>query len=86
MYCKFCGKTIPDDATFCNYCGKSLNGSDENTASLNEEILVQNINTKMQKSMSKKRAWIISSILLVVLVIATSVHSTPQDPTFHIKA
>ena len=24
MYCRFCGKEIPDDAKFCSYCGKSL--------------------------------------------------------------
>ena len=24
MYCKFCGKTIADDSTFCKYCGNML--------------------------------------------------------------
>ena len=26
MFCKKCGKQIPDDANFCPYCGKHLNG------------------------------------------------------------
>lgn len=24
MFCKFCGKNLPDDANFCNYCGGDL--------------------------------------------------------------
>ncbi|MBO4622986.1 MAG: CPBP family intramembrane metalloprotease [Bacilli bacterium] len=24
MYCRYCGKQIPDDAIFCSYCGKEL--------------------------------------------------------------
>lgn len=26
MFCKKCGKQIPDDANFCPYCGEHLNG------------------------------------------------------------
>lgn len=28
MYCISCGKTIPDDASFCAYCGKSQKGEE----------------------------------------------------------
>ncbi len=27
MYCNACGKTIPDDARFCNYCGVGVGNS-----------------------------------------------------------
>ena len=24
MYCRYCGKEIPEDSRFCKYCGKEL--------------------------------------------------------------
>ena len=30
MFCKYCGKKIPDDANFCPYCQKQLNENIEN--------------------------------------------------------
>lgn len=27
MFCKFCGRQIPDDSIFCSYCGQKLDGS-----------------------------------------------------------
>lgn len=29
MYCKYCGKNIPDDSIFCNYCGKNIDDKEE---------------------------------------------------------
>ena len=30
MYCRYCGKQIPDDAIFCSYCGKDLRYNPDN--------------------------------------------------------
>ncbi|WP_028236106.1 zinc ribbon domain-containing protein [Pseudobutyrivibrio sp. MD2005] len=35
MFCKFCGKNLPDDANFCNYCGGDLR---ENSQTIHKPV------------------------------------------------
>ena len=37
MFCKFCGKQIPDDSIFCSYCGQKLDGSGNLTVEVHDE-------------------------------------------------
>jgi len=32
MFCRFCGTNLPDDSTFCQYCGKSLTSNQSSSS------------------------------------------------------
>lgn len=32
IYCKHCGKELPDDSMFCNHCGSRISGNSINNA------------------------------------------------------
>lgn len=36
MFCKFCGKEIPENSYFCLYCGKALKDTNEEISLLKE--------------------------------------------------
>lgn len=38
MYCKHCGKKIPQESKFCQYCGKSIGGIDKSDAIKEEQV------------------------------------------------
>ena len=50
MYCKKCGKEIPDDSVFCLYCGTNLKESITESPRTEEPIKVDvNANWKAKK-------------------------------------
>jgi len=57
MYCKYCGKEIPDNVKFCPVCGKAVNGIDSTQ-------------TNKQKEAQQTRSVAKGILLVVVLIIA----------------
>lgn len=54
MYCKYCGKEIPESSKFCRYCEKSLPSEDKPEASkINDEII-----NKQHKEVEYAGFWI----------------------------
>lgn len=54
MYCRFCGKQIPDDAKFCSYCGKKLEYDPDGVVKAAKEKNQEDENYKVfKKSYSK---------------------------------
>lgn len=49
MYCIHCGKEIPDDCTFCIYCGKAtasvLESAPDSSSDTKQEVPIQNISS-----------------------------------------
>lgn len=46
MYCRKCGKQLPDDASFCDGCGAAINGAEVARANGQPIIVnVSNVNT-----------------------------------------
>ena len=41
MYCRYCGKLIPDDSQYCEFCGKQINVSldEKSSANVKEEVV-----------------------------------------------
>lgn len=65
MICKKCGKTIPDDSTFCSHCGCDLRKS---TTSLNQQHEEEQIPLLLlAKQIVKHKIAIIISIVVVAL-------------------
>ncbi len=60
MFCKFCGKELPDDTQFCSYCGKQLYSTSST------EIPVDN---KKSKSGILPIISILVLLLLVILIV-----------------
>lgn len=36
MYCRYCGKEIPENSEFCSYCGKNINENIKNKVTKQE--------------------------------------------------
>ena len=62
MYCKFCGKKIPDISKFCRYCGKKISASEPVTDSGKTE----EHKGKHYQSMSQEQTNIISNYFGVI--------------------
>ena len=71
MICKHCGKELPDNAKFCNYCGGEITGEkfEENTGEsteLRKAKTTQGSFNNGVKSISRK--WIIGAVASVAVV------------------
>lgn len=67
MYCSQCGKELPDDAKFCQNCGKSIDGSSEHSSRYEPPSYSQSL----RRSPTGKALTIISVIITCIgLLIA----------------
>ena len=57
MYCRYCGKELPEEAKFCFHCGQPVNSPEE----------------KPENNAAKLRKWIIGGIALVGVIILIAV-------------
>lgn len=83
MFCRYCGKSIPDTAKFCRFCGKPLQVNDENLSSFadradNSQTQADGVEapTNRQKSrMSKKKkiALIVAAVIVVTAIIVACI-------------
>lgn len=95
MYCKYCGKELPENSKFCSYCGRNLNDTqteqekssqetDFNSAAQSENVyqVVNAANDNQPKSKkSKKRIlkWVIIIIAVVCLISLIGLLSDTVD-------
>lgn len=74
MYCKHCGKTIPENSKFCRYCGKNLASSSGEAVA---EYDIEETQAPTEKSLKTKRnkwmGWVlvVFSILGIIGLIYT---------------
>ena len=74
MYCIHCGKEIPDDCTFCIYCGKA-------TASAPESSPDASSDAKQETPVQDIPASPASSVTFKTPPTSPVFHSAPQNPT-----
>ena len=67
MECKYCGKEIPDDSTFCPDCGKPINNIKSSYKGLKFKIL--SLKSLSLKSLSLKSILVIIAIGIWMLVL-----------------
>jgi hypothetical protein len=94
MYCRECGKYIPDDSTFCNYCGENQKANEINTidADIKDEqgkaggiTTFESTQKPKRKLWRNKWVWTVSASILVVIGIAISIglitkeHALPDN-------
>ncbi len=65
MFCKYCGKEIPDDATFCPACGKEL-GSPGKVAETEKTDAAE---PAAPKTEVKRRGWIVAIVIIVAAAV-----------------
>ena len=81
MYCRFCGRQIEDDSSFCTYCGKNLSTSTTNdNANKNvnnqNETVVENEETSEEKSSALKGFFILFIPFIIIISIFLAIASS----------
>ncbi len=69
MYCKKCGKEIPDDSIFCNHCGtnqKETSSADSKQEKKPDELATVSVNTGCLRTIS---IWIGGIVAVVAIVV-----------------
>ena len=62
MYCKYCGKMIPDDSKYCACCGSMLVLTDNTPLDSREENIPK---TTKEKTISDKWMWTLATVPIV---------------------
>lgn len=70
MFCKYCGKEIPNDAVFCNYCGKNVKDKDLDKKDLNEKVENKNNAEKIEQKKPKKTYKSYRLVAVIIIAIA----------------
>ncbi len=68
--CKFCNANIPDDSTFCPFCGKQMPLAPVQSAPVNQSPAAEE---KPQPKKKKKKGGIIAAIIALLLVAGIGV-------------
>ena len=68
--CKFCNANIPDDSTFCPFCGKQMPLEAVQSAPVNQTPAAEE---KPQPKKKKKKGGIIAAIIALLLVVGIGV-------------
>jgi len=84
MYCKFCGKELPDQAKFCNVCG----GKQDHAENITTNNITNNVTeyytkqpTPPTKSLSKIKYIALGAVaLVVILLVFLFTKSSYKDP------
>lgn len=86
MFCKKCGKELPDEAVFCGDCGAEMKTAIPDAANVSEDAVIT-LNTEGQVPAGKKKKWLIPALVsggiaLVALVVAAIfLWPSPKGPT-----
>ena len=81
MYCRFCGRQIEDDSSFCTYCGKNLstpttNDSDNKNVNNQNETVVENEETSEEKTSALKGFFILFIPFIIIISIFLAIASS----------
>ena len=68
MYCKKCGKAIPENSKFCRYCGAIIAPSNDSQQHGNATKCTQDDKVKARSSVKT----VVISLCLLVLVLGAS--------------
>lgn len=69
MFCRYCGKEIPDTAKFCRYCGKNLEAAEgKQTVQQPEKQMVRQ--SEKQPEKKKNVVLLILCVVLALLLVA----------------
>lgn len=68
MYCKYCGKEIPDGSNFCKYCGENLNVVEVNTSA--KKYNFESREQVSECATIRKSRMVIVSIIMVICAVA----------------
>lgn len=85
MFCKKCGKELPDGAVFCGDCGAEVNAAAPVAADAPEDTFIT-LNTQGQVPAGGKKKWLIPALVsggiaLVALVVAAIfLWPSPKEP------
>jgi len=74
MFCKKCGKRIPNDSEYCSYCGASGNGIVKKVESPTDKISAENgniLNKSTSAKLQKNKNNASGCLLLIVLFFIT---------------
>ena len=82
MYCKKCGKAIPENSKFCRYCGAKIAPSNDSQQHGNATKCTQDDKVKARSSVKT----VVISLCLLVLVLGASLilfskHSSLEKPS-----
>ena len=83
MICKYCGKEIPDDASYCSSCGKRtashmrVEDRDEDIDDYEYEEVTMNTFLELVEDRYSVRKFDKGSVQVVHIVEQCSIHSTP---------
>lgn len=83
MYCSQCGRQIPDESEFCNYCGRNIRKDEVNEVINTFEIETpenQGVPVVEDKNVKKKSSWIWIALVLMVVSITTGILSGYLKP------
>lgn len=82
MFCKACGEVIPDDSTFCSYCGvNQVSSESEEMADDDVKISDKDTTKKIVKGVSKAvmtTASTVASAVVVPVIMKSSEKITKQ--------
>lgn len=69
MYCKFCGKEIDENVSFCQYCGGNIKGESTRSNGINIEDTVKNFKSLLEKLDFAKFMSVFSVVLFILSII-----------------
>lgn len=84
MYCKNCGKNLPDDAIFCNICGANVFVPRQKSRRLREHLshFVSTLKQNSRHIVTSKKTWgivVIAAIAAIVIGITSFLYSAGRD-------
>ncbi len=76
MFCKFCGKEINENVSYCQYCGGDIKGENKPSSSINIENNIANYKLLLKKLNFAK---IISIFSILFFVLSIIIRFTSQE-------
>ena len=69
MFCKFCGKEINENVSYCQHCGGDIKGENKPSSGINTENFINNFKSLVEKLNFAKFISIFSILFFVMSII-----------------